>query len=29
MPLTPVEDLTADGRWTKETEAALLEQRLP
>jgi len=29
MPLTPVEDLTADGRWTKETEAALLEGRLP
>lgn len=29
MPLTPVEDLTSDGRWTKETEAALLEGRLP
>jgi len=29
MPLTPVEDLAADGRWTKETEAALLEKRLP
>ncbi|MGB2754771.1 MAG: alcohol dehydrogenase catalytic domain-containing protein [Phycisphaerae bacterium] len=29
MPLTPVEELTADGRWTKETEAALLEKRLP
>jgi len=29
MPLTPVEDLTADGRWTRETEAALLEKRLP
>jgi threonine dehydrogenase-like Zn-dependent dehydrogenase len=29
MPLTPVEDLTADGRWTKEAEAALLEERLP
>ncbi|MGB6918373.1 MAG: alcohol dehydrogenase catalytic domain-containing protein [Phycisphaerae bacterium] len=29
MPLTPVEELTADDRWTKETEAALLEKRLP
>jgi len=28
MPLTPVEDLTADGRWTREAEAALLEGRL-
>jgi len=29
MPLTPVEDLAADGRWTREAEAALLEGRLP
>jgi threonine dehydrogenase-like Zn-dependent dehydrogenase len=29
MPLTPVEDLSADGRWTKEAEEALLEKRLP
>jgi hypothetical protein len=28
MPLTPVEDLAADGRWTREAEAALLEGRL-
>jgi len=29
MPLTPVEDLVPDGRWTKETEADLLSERLP
>ncbi len=29
MPLTPVEDLTADGRWTKDAEVALLEEKLP
>ena len=28
MPLTPVEELTSDGRWTREAEAALLEGRL-
>jgi threonine dehydrogenase-like Zn-dependent dehydrogenase len=28
MALTPVERLTADGRWTKEAEAALLESKL-
>ncbi len=29
MPLTPIEELTPDGRWTLEAEAALLESRLP
>jgi threonine dehydrogenase-like Zn-dependent dehydrogenase len=29
MPLTPVEELTPDGRWTKEAEAQLLEEKLP
>ena len=29
MPLAPVEELTPDGRWTLEAEAALLEERLP
>ncbi len=28
LPLTPIEDLTADGRWTREAEAALLERLL-
>jgi len=28
MPLTPVDDLTDDGRWTKETEARLLAKHL-
>jgi len=29
MPLTPVEELTDDGRWSVEAEARLLEERLP
>jgi threonine dehydrogenase-like Zn-dependent dehydrogenase len=29
MPLVPVERLTPDGRWSKEAEAALLEEKLP
>jgi len=28
MPLTPVENLTPDGRWTKQAEEALLSQHL-
>jgi threonine dehydrogenase-like Zn-dependent dehydrogenase len=28
MPLTPVEKLTPDGRWTNDAEEALLEERL-
>jgi len=28
MPLTPVEDLTGDGRWTREAEQRLLAERL-
>ena len=28
MPLTPVEDLTPDGRWTRQAEEALLSQHL-
>ena len=29
MPLTPIESLAPDGRWTNEAEAALLESRIP
>ena len=29
MPLTPLEQVTPDGRWTKETEEKLLSERLP
>ena len=28
IPLTPVEKLTPDGRWTNDAEEALLEERL-
>jgi len=29
MPLTPVDNLAPDGRWTRKAEAALLAKRLP